>query len=131
MFGWLFGKKKKKQKAKHKKSVAKKVYDHVDLAADFFAMWPMDQIIFLKDLGVPKPGMAMEYARPHSSVTSMANWKRDNQPPIGAFELRRILIELIQDDADYKVRAVFQQIFRDLDEADLYLERLKEIAEEG
>ena len=125
MFGWLFGKK-KKQETKEEKI---KLFDHDDLAAEFFSMYTVEQVIFLRDLGVIRAGIVVEYAQPTLAVKVLAEWKSENQAPLTSYEFRRRMFDLVEAKNKPKIRAVFQQIFRDLEEVDSYVESLEALYE--
>ncbi len=129
MFGWLFGKKKKKSKqVKKRKTRELRSYDN--LAAEFFAMWPADQTAVLRALGVPKPEITIDYARPCSTVEFMADKKRQESAPMLPGEFLAELREQLEEGRRIQVVAVFQQIFRDLKEAKDYVDVLEEQMEE-
>ena len=125
MFGWLFGKKEKKSKqAKKRKTRRLRSYD--DLAAEFFAMWPADQTAVLKALGVPKPESTIDYARPCATVEYAADIKRQESAPMTPGDFLGELREQLSEGRRIQVVAVFQQIFRDLREAESYVDSLED-----
>ena len=121
MFGWLFGKKKKKRKP-----IKQRLRSHVDLAAEFFAMWPTDQKQVLRALGVPKPDITLDYARPSTNVQALAASKQEDSAPLMPGDFLRELREQLEAGNRIRVIAVFQQIFRDLKEAEEYVTDLEE-----
>lgn len=127
MLGWLFGKKKKKKKPIDQKDL----YAYDELAAEFFAMWPTDQQTVLRALDVPKPQLTLDYAKPTTNVQTLATWKRDSQPPMSSQRFLEELHRYLDADCKIRAKAVFQQIFRDKEEVDEYLEVLEDLHEES
>lgn len=122
MFGWLFGKKKRKP--------PKRLYGHDELSAEFFAMWPVDQHVVLRALEVPKPAATLDYAKPTVGVRALTDWKRDQQAPMSSDRFLEELHNYLDAGRKDRVRAVFQQIFRDLEETEEYMTILQKIHDE-
>lgn len=122
MFGWLFGRNKKRPKKRKSRSL--RSYD--ELAAEFFAMWPQDQVCVLRALGVAKPESTLDYAQPCLKVESMADFKRQNDVPMLPGSFLAELREQLDEGRRIQVIAVFQQIFGDLKECENFVDALEE-----
>lgn len=124
MFEWLFGSKKRKWK------VPERLYTHDELAAEFFAMWPSAQHVALRTIRVDNPALVIENAKPTLNVKTLTQWKLEEQAPMTADKFVVELRNLLEAGRKDRVIAVFQQIFRDLNEVDVYVKELENYHEE-
>ena len=125
MFEWLFGRKKKKWK------VPEKLYTHDELSAEFFAMWPGAQHVALRTIRVDNPALVIENAKPTLNVKTLTQWKLEEQAPMSADKFVVELRNLLEAGRKDRVIAVFQQIFRDRNEVDVYVKELENYHEES
>ena len=106
MLGWLFGRRKVKLQPK-----LERLFDHDDLAAEFFVMDYDDRFDVLEFIGVPNPDAILDAAKPCFQVKSLITWRRSQ----GAFmDVDRFLNEialLVNAERTDTIRGVFQNIF--------------------
>lgn len=117
---WFFKKKRKQQKFEGKITE----YRHDELAAHFFWMNYGAQMSFLRYLQVRHPDSILDDAKPHNTVECILQRPR----PASVFSAHGYLEELykqIHAGRESCVKAVLQNIFRDITEAEKYLDIIK------